>query len=74
MFMYVCNCNGFTDRDVRRAICESGTRSVAAVYRQLDCRPLCGKCKPMLRELVDAASQPGRSRGLARAAIRKVMS
>lgn len=54
--MYVCNCNGFTDREARLAIRQTGCRSIAAVYRELECRPICGKCKPMLRDLVDAES------------------
>jgi bacterioferritin-associated ferredoxin len=55
--MYVCLCNGLTDRDVRNSA-EDGC-SVAMVYRSLGCEPQCGKCVPfirqMLRETVPAA-------------------
>src|SRR3546814_18603610 len=51
--MYVCLCNGFTDRAVREALA-GGAGSVAHVYRQLGCQPQCGKCgihiRGMLRE------------------------
>jgi bacterioferritin-associated ferredoxin len=48
--MYVCLCNGLTDRDVR-AGCESGC-SVAMVYRSLGCEPQCGKCVPFVRQML----------------------
>jgi bacterioferritin-associated ferredoxin len=48
--MYICLCNGLTDRDVR-ANCESG-RSVAMVYRSLGCEPQCGKCVPYVRQML----------------------
>jgi len=55
--MYICLCNGLTDRDVR-ANCESGC-SVAMVYRALGCEPQCGKCVPFVRQMLrqqDAAA------------------
>ena len=30
----------------------TGGRSIAAVYRELECQPVCGKCKPTLREMI----------------------
>ncbi len=55
--MYVCLCNGFTDRDVRRCMkaCEN---SVADVYRSLGCAPRCGKCVPLVRDMVKSALSP----------------
>jgi bacterioferritin-associated ferredoxin len=50
--MYVCICNAFTDSEVRQAIRQSPPRCVADVYRSLGCEPVCGKCKPLLQELV----------------------
>ncbi|WP_322099704.1 (2Fe-2S)-binding protein [Aquibaculum arenosum] len=38
--MYVCLCNGFTCRDVRRVVGE-GAASVAAVYLACGARPNC---------------------------------
>ena len=52
--MYVCLCNGFTCRDVRRAI-GGGARSVGGVYRACGVKPNCGRCKDAIRELLDEA-------------------
>jgi bacterioferritin-associated ferredoxin len=57
--MYICICNAFTDSEARSAIRQTGGRSIAAVYRQLACQPVCGKCKPMLREMIGAESGHG---------------
>jgi bacterioferritin-associated ferredoxin len=51
--MFVCLCNGFTERQVRDCL-NQGTRSVAGVYRCLG-KPQCGKCIGHVREMVDAA-------------------
>jgi bacterioferritin-associated ferredoxin len=51
--MYVCLCNGVTDRDVRStAAAHDGT--ISDVYRALGVRPKCGKCAPMVCEIVRA--------------------
>jgi bacterioferritin-associated ferredoxin len=59
--MYICLCNGLTDRQIR-AQCDNGG-SVAMVYRGLGCEPQCGKCVPfvrqMLREQDTAAMESG---------------
>jgi bacterioferritin-associated ferredoxin len=55
--MYVCLCNGFTDRDVR-AHCESAA-SVSMVYRALGCEPQCGKCVPFVRQMLRESSATG---------------
>jgi bacterioferritin-associated ferredoxin len=62
--MYVCICNGFTDGEARSAIRQTGARSIAAVYRELECRPVCGKCKPALREMIGAESGRGAGRNV----------
>lgn len=49
--MYVCLCNAFTDGQVRGAVA-GGCRSVAQVYDALGAKPECGRCIPMLREMV----------------------
>ncbi|MEM7443520.1 MAG: (2Fe-2S)-binding protein [Pseudomonadota bacterium] len=41
--MYVCICNGLTDKRIKAAI-ENGARSADEVYRALGCRPQCGQC------------------------------
>ncbi len=51
--MYVCVCHAFTDGAVRPAApaCDG---TVAGLYRALDVEPTCGKCVPMVRDLVRA--------------------
>ena len=51
--MYICLCNGLTDRDVR-ANCESGC-SVAMVYRSLGCELQCCKGVPFARQMLRQA-------------------
>lgn len=52
--MYVCLCNGFTCRDVRKAIGE-GASSVGGVFRACDARPNCGRCKEVIRDYLAEA-------------------
>jgi bacterioferritin-associated ferredoxin len=47
--MYVCVCNALTDRDVR---VQAGAGSVAMVYRGCGCQPQCGKCVPLVRQML----------------------
>jgi bacterioferritin-associated ferredoxin len=49
--MYICLCNGFTDGKVRM-VARRGECSVAEVYRALGCKPQCGKCVPLVRDLI----------------------
>jgi bacterioferritin-associated ferredoxin len=54
--MYICLCNGFTDREVcRTAAAAPGT--IADIYRSLGARPECGKCVPYVRDLVRSVAQ-----------------
>jgi bacterioferritin-associated ferredoxin len=52
--MYVCVCHAFTDGAVRR-IAPDGDGTVAGLYRDLGVEPTCGKCVPIVRDLVRAA-------------------
>jgi bacterioferritin-associated ferredoxin len=62
--MYVCLCNGVTDRDVRdTASAHDGT--ISEVYRALGVRPKCGKCVPMVCEIVRAVEAAGLTRRFA---------
>lgn len=56
--MYVCLCNGFTDRDVSQAL-GGGVSSVAGVYRALDCKPQCGRCGCTIRDMLDGHREVG---------------
>ncbi|HTV87856.1 MAG TPA: (2Fe-2S)-binding protein [Stellaceae bacterium] len=49
--MYICLCNALTDRDIR-AQTAGGAGSVAMVYRGCGCQPQCGKCVPLVRQLL----------------------
>jgi bacterioferritin-associated ferredoxin len=49
--MYVCLCNALTDRDVR-AQTAGGDCSVAMVYQACGCRPQCGRCAPLIRQML----------------------
>jgi bacterioferritin-associated ferredoxin len=49
--MYVCVCNAITDRDVRTQT-QSQCCTVSAIYRSLGTKPKCGKCVPLMRQLM----------------------
>ncbi|MGD9742560.1 MAG: bacterioferritin-associated ferredoxin [Dongiaceae bacterium] len=57
--MYLCNCNGLSERSVRDALkpcAETGAcplPSVAALFDGFGCRPRCGKCVGELRQLIE---------------------
>jgi bacterioferritin-associated ferredoxin len=47
--MYLCLCNGLTDRNVREAA-SAGQRTVKGVLRHHGVTPQCGKCLPYIRQ------------------------
>jgi bacterioferritin-associated ferredoxin len=49
--MYVCLCNGITDREFCAQTEREGC-TVSAVYRALGKKPQCGKCVPYVRQLL----------------------
>jgi len=49
--MYVCVCNAITDRHVR-AQAQAECSTVSAIYRSLGAKPKCGKCVPLVRQLM----------------------
>jgi len=57
--LYVCLCNGFTERDVHRVLAE-GASSPAKVYRALETAPQCGRCKSQIKDML---SEHGAKRG-----------
>ncbi|MBV9825958.1 MAG: (2Fe-2S)-binding protein [Alphaproteobacteria bacterium] len=61
--MYICLCNALTDRDLRSRITGDGA-SVSMVYRACGCTPQCGKCVPMVRDMLREACQGAASAGL----------
>ena len=49
--MYVCLCNGITDREFRdQAAVENST--VSTIYLSFGTKPRCGKCVPYVRQLL----------------------
>ena len=61
--MYVCLCNGLTDRQVRGHAARS-EGSPARLYECLGVRPKCGKCVPMVREILRGAQDGSPAGGL----------
>lgn len=55
--MYVCNCNGITEREIRGAL-ELGCASVDDLKRDLGVASCCGKCLPEACQLVQRACTP----------------
>jgi bacterioferritin-associated ferredoxin len=49
--MYVCNCNGITERDIQGAVA-LGCTSVKELNRELGVGSCCGKCVPDARSLL----------------------
>lgn len=54
--MYVCNCNGIREREVRAAI-EAGARRPAEVFRACDSKPRCARCVCDMREMLDEQAE-----------------
>ncbi|NWH08862.1 MAG: (2Fe-2S)-binding protein [Alphaproteobacteria bacterium] len=55
--MYVCNCNGLREKDVRAVIAE-GADHPLEVYERHGCAPRCGRCKPDMQRLIEEARAP----------------
>jgi nitrite reductase (NADH) large subunit len=53
----LCNCTGATCGQVRSAI-QSGCASVAAVGNATGAGTVCGTCRPLLAEVIDAGADP----------------
>ena len=54
--MYVCNCNGLRERDVRAAI-EVGARRPSQVFRHCQERPQCAKCVCDIERMIECQTQ-----------------
>jgi bacterioferritin-associated ferredoxin len=50
--VYVCNCNGIRERQVRLAIA-AGARRPADVFKSVDARPQCARCVCDMRAMID---------------------
>lgn len=49
--MYVCICSAFNEKKVKEAL-DAGARSTASVFRHIGTSVQCGKCVPMVRDMV----------------------
>ncbi|MBD9370205.1 (2Fe-2S)-binding protein [Xanthomonas sp. XNM01] len=50
--MYVCICNGVTDRQIREAV-ENGCSSVSELTMRTGCGATCGSCLDMAAGMID---------------------
>lgn len=51
--MYVCICHALNDKQVTKAL-ENGARTPASVFRHFERQVQCGKCVPMMRDMVQS--------------------
>ena len=56
--MYVCICNGVTERDIRQAA-EAGCRSVSELTMRTGCGATCGTCLEMAAAVLDQVAPRG---------------
>lgn len=49
--MFVCICNGITDKQVREAI-TNGARTADEVYTACGVEPVCGTCADMMIDMI----------------------
>jgi bacterioferritin-associated ferredoxin len=55
--VYVCNCNGIREREVRAAVA-AGARRPADVFKSKGCAPKCAKCVCDMRALIEEPREP----------------
>jgi bacterioferritin-associated ferredoxin len=55
--VYVCLCNGVTERDIRQAA-EAGCRGMTELTMRTGCGASCGSCLPLACELLAQARVP----------------
>lgn len=54
--MYVCNCNGIRERDVRAAI-ENGATRPAEIFKACGARPQCARCVCEMKQMADEQAE-----------------
>jgi len=55
--MYVCICNGITDRAIQQAIAD-GCRDLDELARHTGCGTTCGCCLPLAADLLAESGRP----------------
>ncbi|WP_308911222.1 (2Fe-2S)-binding protein [Pseudokordiimonas caeni] len=51
--MYVCLCNGYTDKDIRQAVSAGGVQCADDAYKALGGSFCCGCCRDCANEILD---------------------
>ncbi len=54
--MYVCNCNGIRERQVRAAIA-AGARRPADIFRACESKPQCARCVCDMRQMLECQKE-----------------
>lgn len=54
--MYVCNCNGIRERDVRAAI-DGGASRPAEIFRACGSKPQCARCVCDMKEMIQEQAE-----------------
>ncbi|MBO6504197.1 MAG: (2Fe-2S)-binding protein [Kordiimonadaceae bacterium] len=52
--MYVCLCNGYTDKEIKSAVRENGVKTAEEAYLSLGNGFCCGACTDCAKEIVEA--------------------
>lgn len=50
--MFICNCNGIREREVRAAI-EAGAARPAEIFRACGARPQCARCVCEMKQMIE---------------------
>jgi len=58
--MYICLCNGITDKQVMQAVSD-GAKTVSGVYKAHGCAPQCGKCACHIKDMIPSGISSGGS-------------
>lgn len=62
--MYVCLCNGVSDSQIKKAICQNGACSMKCLAKQLGVATQCGKCAPLAKEILQESLKQNSMLGL----------
>ncbi|WP_333586048.1 (2Fe-2S)-binding protein [Phenylobacterium sp.] len=54
--MYVCNCNGIREREVRAAVAAGASRP-SEIFKACDSAPQCARCVCEMREILEEQRQ-----------------
>ena len=63
--MYVCLCNGVTDREIRE-VAAAGCRTLPELTMRTGCGATCGSCLAQAQQILDEAREPAQRRSDAR--------